>query len=382
MDLTLKQFSVSELFDVRRGNTKFVKSYFRENPGVYPVYSASISAGAIAGLIDTYEYDCDCITWTTNGYAGHALVRSGRFSVSRDVGVLLPKQEYRNQLDLDFFAVSLTNALTSAASGRFKDSGEADYTKIATKAAGEVLVDVPIDDSGVPSIVHQKALARRFAKVKVLRSRLQDLAQKLDEMRMLEPSPATSEIAQFKVSELFERPVRGDGRLTQSYIRSNPGKYPVYSGSSSENEVAGCVRDFKFEGPCLTWSADGYAGYVFVRNGRFAANSHCGVLKPQREYQELLHLPYVALVLEPILLEAAVGRYRDDGSHDYTRVTTEMVKTVTLPLPLNDAGRIDREEQVRSADRMLALRSMRDIMFEKVESLSRARVLVEGFSVR
>ena len=41
-----------------------------------------------SGLIDRFAYDCDCLTWTTDGvYAGSIFIRRGKFSMTTHCGV-------------------------------------------------------------------------------------------------------------------------------------------------------------------------------------------------------------------------------------------------------------------------------------------------------
>lgn len=381
MDVKLRSFRIDALLKIQKGQTKYVRSYYRLNPGIYPVFSASVFETSVAGWIDTYDFDGNYITWTTNGYAGRAIKRSGRFSVTRDVGVLLPRPEHSEHLDLDFLVVVLTEALSSAATGRYKDSGAADYTKIATKSAAGVTINVPVDSRGTPCLAAQRYLAGRFMAAKRARSELQSISQRLKEMRLIGPSLDPDRLKEFPVKILFEPPVRGSGKLTQNYIRSHSGPYPVYSGSSFRDEVAGFIDTYRFEGPCLTWAADGYAGYVFVRQEKFSANSHCGILRPNAEYRDKLHLPYVALVLEPILLEIAVGRHTDTGRHEYTRVTTEMVHEVRIPLPLDADGSPDVKHQVELADRLLLLLETRNRMLSAIETLAESPLEVNEFQI-
>ena len=72
-----------------------------DHPGQYPVYSSQTENEGIMGYIDTYDFDGDYITWTTDGAkAGTVFYRTGQFSCTNVCGTLLPTNQ---NLDLRFF---------------------------------------------------------------------------------------------------------------------------------------------------------------------------------------------------------------------------------------------------------------------------------------
>ena len=80
------------------------------NPGQYPVYSSQTEDKGIMGHIDTYDFDGDYITWTTDGAkAGTVFYRTGQFNCTNVCGTLAPRNP---DLDLRFFRHAL-NVITS-----------------------------------------------------------------------------------------------------------------------------------------------------------------------------------------------------------------------------------------------------------------------------
>ena len=72
------------------------------HPGQYPVYSSQTEDEGIMGYIDTYDFDGDYITWTTDGAkAGTVFYRTGQFNCTNVCGTLLPRNQ---NLDLRFFS--------------------------------------------------------------------------------------------------------------------------------------------------------------------------------------------------------------------------------------------------------------------------------------
>lgn len=378
----LREFKVSDLFDVLRGNTKYIQRYYRDHPGPYPVFSASTDGAEVAGWVDGYDFDAGpndaLLTWTTNGYAGRVFRRSGKFCATRDVGVLKPKAQHASRICLDYFVPALTTAFTAAAMGRFKEDGSSDYTKLATRAASEVFVAVPVSQTGELDFEAQVEISKRHRNVVHVQAHLETLADHLKSLNVAYPAIAEP-TAEFKIIDLF-RAIRGSGAMTKKYIHLHPGPYPVYSGSARESEAVGYIDSFAFDGDFLTWSADGYAGFVFARSGKFSANSHCGILQPLDAYALYLHLPFVALVLTPVLLELAVGRFREGGSPDYTRVTKEMVEQATVRLPVDETGTPDLDRQRASAARIISLARMKSEISARLRKLASTEVSIRGLS--
>ncbi|WP_430911153.1 restriction endonuclease subunit S [Methylobacterium sp. sgz302541] len=289
--------------------------------------------------------------------------------------MLKPKAELAERIDLGFFAPVLTKVLREAATGRRKESGESDYVKIASKNASVVLVPVPVDEDGLPSLAFQEAVAARYASLQALKIRLAGLLADLSKKRIAFAAHqgATEE---FKITDLFDVG-KGNGGLTRSYVLAHAGEYPVYTGSSFRNETAGHIDSYAYEGDYLTWAADGYAGPVFARTGRFSANSHAGILKAKEEFAPYLHLPYLEYALTPIFESMAVGRYRQDGSPDYTRVTVGMVRGAAVILPVDVEGLPDAAVQAAISERIAPLERDKRAVEDELRRLVQADTLVD-----
>ena len=81
-----------------------------DNPGPYPVYSSQTANEGVMGYIDTYDFDGDYITWTTDGAkAGTVFFRTGKFNCTNVCGTLSPSNL---DVNLKFFSHAL-NRVTS-----------------------------------------------------------------------------------------------------------------------------------------------------------------------------------------------------------------------------------------------------------------------------
>ncbi|WP_222702332.1 restriction endonuclease subunit S [Ureaplasma diversum] len=77
----VKSRTLGDVCEIKRGRV-ISKKFLRndENKGIYPVYSSQTLNNGQIGSINTYDFDGDYITWTTDGaYAGTVFYREGKF---------------------------------------------------------------------------------------------------------------------------------------------------------------------------------------------------------------------------------------------------------------------------------------------------------------
>ena len=79
--------TMGESFDLSRG-VVISKNEIERRPGIYPVYSSQSVNDGVLGLIDSYRYDGEYITWTTDGAnAGTVFYRHGKFNCTNVCGI-------------------------------------------------------------------------------------------------------------------------------------------------------------------------------------------------------------------------------------------------------------------------------------------------------
>jgi len=80
--------SVWSLFDIGRGRVLSSETIF-QNQGEFPVYSSQTENQGILGYVDTYDFEGEYLTWTTDGAnAGTVFIRSGKFNCTNVCGTL------------------------------------------------------------------------------------------------------------------------------------------------------------------------------------------------------------------------------------------------------------------------------------------------------
>ena len=79
---------LSDLVDLRRGRV-MSKGYLVDNIGRYPVYSSQTANNGMIGSIDTFDFDGEFVSWTTDGAnAGTVFYRTGKFSITNVCGLI------------------------------------------------------------------------------------------------------------------------------------------------------------------------------------------------------------------------------------------------------------------------------------------------------
>jgi len=77
---------VEDFFTLGRGRVISIP-YIKDHPGPYPVFSSQSKNNGEMGRMDTYDFDGDYFTWTTDGaYAGSVFARSGKFNCTNVCG--------------------------------------------------------------------------------------------------------------------------------------------------------------------------------------------------------------------------------------------------------------------------------------------------------
>ena len=79
---------LGDVCKLERGKV-FSKKYIEEHPGQYPVFSSQTANNGELGKIDTFNYNGEFLTWTTDGaYAGTIFYREGKFSITNVCGLI------------------------------------------------------------------------------------------------------------------------------------------------------------------------------------------------------------------------------------------------------------------------------------------------------
>ena len=82
---------IGELSRIGRGRVISHMEILKSSNPTYPVFSSQTSNSGIMGYLDSYDFEGDYVTWTTDGAnAGTVFARSGRFNCTNVCGTIKP----------------------------------------------------------------------------------------------------------------------------------------------------------------------------------------------------------------------------------------------------------------------------------------------------
>jgi type I restriction-modification system DNA methylase subunit len=142
IEAKFEESNITKFFNVYKGSPKYTLAYLRNHKGTYPVYSSQTTNDGAIGNIDTYDYNTEGITWTTDGInAGTVFYRNGKFSMTTHCGVLLLKEEYEGKIDLKHVHQFLSHNLRNCAIGQGNK-------RLTVAEMEKVTIRIPITDNG------------------------------------------------------------------------------------------------------------------------------------------------------------------------------------------------------------------------------------------
>ena len=98
---------LGDLTTLKRGRV-MSKGYLVENSGDFPVYSSQTGKNGVIGKIDTFDFDGEYISWTTDGAnAGTVFHRTGKFSITNVCGSIKIDDESKLNYKFLFYWLSI-----------------------------------------------------------------------------------------------------------------------------------------------------------------------------------------------------------------------------------------------------------------------------------
>ena len=134
---SVRKMRVDEICNISRG-VVISKDFIRDNPGDYPVYSSQTENDGELGKINSYSYDGEYITWTTDGAnAGTVFRRIGKFNITNVCGLL---RVHREDVLLDYLYYAL-----SFQAKKYVSSGMGN-PKLMSNVMSRIVISVPSMD--------------------------------------------------------------------------------------------------------------------------------------------------------------------------------------------------------------------------------------------
>ncbi|MBR5082030.1 MAG: restriction endonuclease subunit S [Bacteroidales bacterium] len=252
---------LGEVANLVRGKV-ISKDYIRDHAGEYPVFSSQTANEGVFGCIDSYMFDGDYLTWTTDGaYAGTIFRRSGKFNITNVCGLIDITDENVNQDYLYYWLSIVAKSYVVEGMGN---------PKLMSNVASTIQIPVP-------SIAEQH---RIVGILDTFTAAIDNLKQQIEQRRK-QYEYYRDQLLDLEGKEGVEMKLRdfcllkaGKSVSANEITDDSDGNYPCYGG----NGIRGYVSCFSHEGDYPIIGRQGaLCGCVCWANNKFYATEHAVV---------------------------------------------------------------------------------------------------------
>ncbi|MFA5013230.1 MAG: N-6 DNA methylase [Candidatus Paceibacterota bacterium] len=173
-------FKIKDIFDIAKGKGLYTKKYINTHKGEYPVYSSQTSNDGIIGKINNFDYDEECLTWTTDGtYVGTVFYRNNKFSMTTHCGALFPKEKHKEKLYLPYLKSILNDELP-----KYKE-GESSNKRLGSIKIADIEISLPTNKKNEPDFEIQKLMADKIERIEEIKNKLDLYFKKISDTKIL-----------------------------------------------------------------------------------------------------------------------------------------------------------------------------------------------------
>ncbi len=328
---------LGEVSALRRGRV-MSKGYLTENFGPYPVYSSQTANNGKIGSINTFDFDGEYISWTTDGAnAGTVFYRTGKFSITNVCGLITLKSKYSLIYKFLFYWLTI-----EAKKHVYSGMGN---PKLMSHQVENIPVPIPCPDNPEKSLAIQSEIVRildtfsaltaeltaelnmRKKQYNYYRDQLLSFDDEQEKPIYLEKLLDGVEVEWLPLGEVSA--LRRGRVMSKGYLTENFGPYPVYSSQTANNGKIGSINTFDFDGEYISWTTDGAnAGTVFYRTGKFSITNVCGLITLKNKYPLIYKFLFYWLTIE-----AKKHVYSGMGN---PKLMSHQVENIPVPVPCPD----------------------------------------------
>lgn len=169
------------------------------------------------------------------------------------------------------------------------------------------------------------------------------------------------------ITKLFDLH-QGNCIYTKKAIRQNNwgGDIPVISSNTENNGILDYIdKEYIKEKdlitiPCISWSVDGNAGKMFVRNEKFVPNNHCGVMLPK---SEKIDFDYIILTMQKDFFDKA-------KNSSNKKLGNNQIEKLEVSMPIDENGEYNLEIQKKLAEKYREINKIRSKILDLIDRFS------------
>lgn len=263
---------LGEVCELERGKV-FSKKYIEEHPGQYPVFSSQTANNGELGKIDTFNYNGEFLTWTTDGaYAGTIFYREGKFSITNVCGLIKNNDTMFNIKFLFHWLRLVAKNYVYSGMGN---------PKLMSNQTAEILIPVltmEVQNRIVEVLDKMTTLTAELeAELEARKQQYEYYRNKL--LTFNEIGGGIRQVTWMKISEICVLKAGKAIKASElSDIRDNQHQYPCYGG----NGIRGYIAKYSHEGRYAIIGRQGaLCGCVNWVEGKFYATEHAVVCTPK-----------------------------------------------------------------------------------------------------
>lgn len=367
------EIPLNDIFIIDKGFAKYTKKYGNANKGEYPVFSASNNAPLT--YINTYDYDGEYLTWSTNGFAGYIKKIVGKFSINGDRGILQLRNTVKN-INVNYIKYVLEPILRNLAKGRKGEKGEDEFTKVYPSMLNDIKIAIPIDKNGNYDIKTQNNIVEKYSFINEIKENVLKYKKEIAELE-IEIDDNTCNYMEVLITNKKYFDLNRGKRITKKEIDKNKGNIPVYSSSKKEDSVLGYIDEqyllknnlILCQKPSILFNLDGSVGYCFLRKNK--KYSYIDVVASLLPKDKKINMDYTLYKLREAITKT--------GANYQTKLYFNKINNyqISIRYPIDENGDISIKKQNEIADKFKKVEFIKNNISMELEKILNANISFE-----